>query len=255
MRNTEKPCFSPCLKTVVPPVTYTTVYLFEEKTLEYKSHLFHEGDHGDKFYLTYNGTCEIYRTIIYEETPIVYSGRPSHGQQTPLAHPRKVREKIVLSTIKEGSVIGEGILYMEDPIYSYSVQATSDNCKVLAIDKASFILKFTKETFDKIRELYNDKKLYKTRVFKEKLEQKGFDVKDMDLENLYLFCKKKVDNNNNKKPLATSYQEFESKPDIINSERSKLKEGGHLFHNYDLKPLTTSPRTWETSLTTRRVSQ
>lgn len=165
-------------------------YLFEEKSISYKNHIFQEGEPGENFFLIYSGTCEIYRNIQVED-PSAFSTdnmkpRGSFLQTT------KMKERIPLTVVKEGYLIGEEVLYMKNPCYSYSVKVTSYVCRVLTINKARFGLNFSREVFAKINEIFQEKKKHKNQILSDLLEKKGFDMIDTDINNLFLKCKKKV---------------------------------------------------------------
>ena len=165
------------------------LYLFEEKTLNYKNHLIVEGASDDNCYLIYSGTCQVYRTISIEE---VLALSASYTKLKPFfAKPKRVKEKIPLAIIKDGSLVGEEVFSMDDkPYYTYSVQVTSDVCKVFCINKAKFAKKFNGLVFRQIEEMYQGKKSRKDQILLEQMTKRGLDLADSSIDNLFLNCKR-----------------------------------------------------------------
>ena len=156
------------------------VHMFEDRVLSYKNHLFHEGEKGDYFYLIYSGQCEVYINLLVEES----SALPlTDSKIRPLLlESRKSKEKVALTVIKEGYLIGEELLYAQEPYYKYSVQVSSNSCKVLCINKANFRLKFSQDVFDRIREMYKEKVMHKEDILNEQMSKRGLEVKSKNGE-------------------------------------------------------------------------
>jgi len=217
-----------------PLISENYVYLFEERILNFKNHLFHEGESGDTFYLIYNGTCEVYRTISIEEQstlPIAYS-----KVKTFFAKSNRIKEKIPLAIVNEGCLIGEEILQMEKPVYSYSVQVTSDSCKVLAMNKNRFRFKFSKDTIDHINSMYLEKKLHKDQTLVEQLGKRDLELEDTNIDTLFLKTKRNIVQNlaveenpkinrgsvhYNSYKRITPHENYEPKSSTLKEHRSK----------------------------------
>ena len=147
-------------------------YLFEEKEFYYGNHITNEGDKGDNIYIIYEGSCEVYRTVRIQEAetlPVLYSKIKSSF----FSQAYSVKEKIPLTILKDGALIGEELLFCEEePTYCYSIQVTSDNCKVVCVNKDLFAFRFPKEVIEHMKEAYEDKKTYKNNLLKQNLEKR-----------------------------------------------------------------------------------
>jgi len=169
------------------------VYIFEEKVLSIKNHVFHEGDTGDNFYLIYSGTCEVYRTVSIDETPAV-PGRL--GKVRPFFNKtKKIKEKIPLTIINQGYLIGEELLdpSNEASRYTYSVQVTSDTCRLLAINKERFQSKFSNEAFEQIIAIFKEKKQHKEQLLSEQMTKRDLEVlESKEDEHLFISTRRKA---------------------------------------------------------------
>ena len=167
-------------------------YLFEEKEFYYGNHITNEGDKGENIYIIYEGSCEVYRTVRIQEVetlPVLYSKIKSSF----FSQAYSVKEKIPLTILKDGALIGEELLFCEeDPTYCYSIQVTSDNCKVVCVNKDLFAFRFPKEVIEHMREAYEDKKTYKNNLLKQNLEKRDIHSFKGDMDDRFLIVQRTI---------------------------------------------------------------
>jgi len=166
------------------------IYLFEERSYVYGNHIVNEGEKGEYFYFVYEGSCEVYRTIRIEEDeelPAMYSKIRSSFFSQSFA----VKEKIPLTLLKEGGLIGEELLFSEEPIYNYSVQVNSNTLKVICVNKDVFQFRFPKEVTQKIKQVYEEKRNYKNNLFYQALEKRDIAALKGSIDTPFLAVKRK----------------------------------------------------------------
>jgi len=166
------------------------IYLFEERTFYYGNHIVNEGEKGEYFYFVYEGNCEVYRTIKIEEDeelPAIYSKIRSSFFSQSFA----VKEKIPLTLLKEGGLIGEELLFSEEPLYNYSVQVSSNTLKVICVNKDVFQFRFPKEVIQKIKQAYEEKKHYKNTLLFQALEKRDIGIVKGSIDTPFLTVKRK----------------------------------------------------------------
>jgi len=166
------------------------IYLFEERTFYYGNHIVNEGEKGDYFYFVYEGNCEVYRTIKIEEDeelPAIYSKIRSSFFSQSFA----VKEKIPLTLLKEGGLIGEELLFSEEALYNYSVQVSSNTLKVICVNKDVFQFRFPKEVIQKIKQAYEEKKHYKNTLLFQALEKRDISIVKSSIDAPFLTVKRK----------------------------------------------------------------
>lgn len=166
------------------------IYLFEEKTFYYGNHIVNEGEKGEYFYFVYEGNCEVYRTIRIEEDeelPAIYSKIRSSFFSQSFA----VKEKIPLTLLKEGGLIGEELLFSEEALYTYSVQVSSNTLKVICVNKDVFQFRFPKEVIQKIKQAYEEKRHYKNTLLFQALEKRDINIVKGSLDTPFLTVKRK----------------------------------------------------------------
>jgi len=166
------------------------IYLFEERSYVYGNHIVNEGEKGEYFYFVYEGSCEVYRTIRIEEDeelPATYSKIRSSFFSQSFA----VKEKIPLTLLKEGGLIGEELLFSEEALYNYSVQVSSNTLKVICVNKDVFQFRFPKEVTQKIKQAYEEKRSYKNNLFYQALEKRDIAVVKGNIDTPFLAVKRK----------------------------------------------------------------
>jgi len=169
-------------------VIESLLYLFGKTAYELGHHICHEGKSGDSVYIIYEGTCEVYRTIMVEE-PNNYLERNSRATEH-FAKNRSTKEKISLAQVGRGTFIGEEIIAKTKGIYRYSVQVVSKDAKILEIKQSQLRRRFPLETFTKIKELYLEKQRNKDKKLLEQMIFRGLNLISTDLDTIPVIAKR-----------------------------------------------------------------
>jgi CRP-like cAMP-binding protein len=196
-----------------PQILEGFMFSFKEVFFEFGNHLITEGDFGDTVYLLYQGSAEVYRTVIIHEPDTTEVSIKKVKEF--YASKRKTREAIVLSGISVGTFIGEEIILKDIKRYLYSVKVTSDKARFLAITKLKINGRFPEESQKRLREIAKNKKSQREAMFLEMLSKRtlkpmgdNLDTFPLNVQrekNLEIFSS--IDRRINSKPMfSTSYK-------------------------------------------------
>lgn len=150
------------------------MYLLQEKTYERGNCIINEGDHGDKLYLLFEGSCEIIKNIKLEE-----SGGPIDNQadlQRLLRNGQGQVQQIPVCNIQKGVFLGEEILYDSRTSYNFSVRVSSAFAKIFAINKDHFCHKFPIAAQNEVQRVYSSKVTNYAGIIKDLLETRFSDM-------------------------------------------------------------------------------
>ena len=153
-------------------------YVVEEREYNYNNHIVVEEEDGDNIFVLYDGKCEIYRNVYIED--VVEGYYSPQVEQIYKLNPLKCK-KITICEIFPGTFLGEEIMFNESRRYEYSVKVTSANAKVLVINKKKFSLRFPKDVFLGVAEIYKQKKENYQSLLMASLEKKNIIIKELDL--------------------------------------------------------------------------
>lgn len=163
--------------------------LFEQREFYFGNHVANEGEKGDRFFIIYGGSCEVYRTIKIEEAESLNIA-DSKIKKTFFSQSYTVKEKIPLTILKDGMLAGEEILFEDHSCYNYSIQVVSDSCKLVAIKKDKFNIRFPKEVVRQIKEAYEEKKEYKNELLMQALAKRDIESITGNIDDHFLLVKR-----------------------------------------------------------------
>jgi len=151
------------------------LYILEELTFERGTCITKEGHYGDKFYLIYQGCCSIRKKVIFDDTDQL--GR-SLADLKGLYRYGKEKGEIHIADILSGSFFGEEILFTSNQKYEYTVRVESTEAKIFALSKMKFILRFPREVYTGLKDLFQRKKENYYNIMEERLRVQHIEIQD-----------------------------------------------------------------------------
>ena len=152
----------------------TILYTLEERRMKYHDIVFREKELGEKFYVLYNGSCQIFKKVkindtarmshVLEDCKGIYSLRLTNT------------EEVNICIVGNGAILGEEILFNEDSRFEYNVRVTSASAVLLVFDRQKF-LKFPQHVLLAMSKMYNMKKQHNMKIL-----QANLTTKDVRLE-------------------------------------------------------------------------
>ena len=136
--------------------------LLKEKTHDKGSYIIQEGSPGDCFFMLYEGTCEIIKTLKIDEAS---SKKEFFASIEQLVRVRPVySEELSVCTLEKGAFVGEEVILNESNVYHYSVRVTSASATILTVSKEMFSTRFTRLTQSHVKHMYHEKKKKNTNL-------------------------------------------------------------------------------------------
>jgi len=130
-------------------------YLLEEKQFDYGNIIIHENDPGEKFYLLFEGECELIRSIQIDETQNFKF--PISNISSLVRGGRIIKENLIISKIGSPTFFGEEVLFKKPSNYYFTVRVCSTKAVVLCVDKSKFTVRFPRNVFHGMKDNFNQK--------------------------------------------------------------------------------------------------
>jgi CRP-like cAMP-binding protein len=116
------------------------MYLLEEKSFDLGANLAREGEIGKKFYIIYEGACEISKSIRVDQSCFMDSNIYRIKNYLRVGPVQKVDLPICKSEI--GVFLSDELLFNKDSIYQFSVKTTTPKTVLFVIDRDKFLKRF-----------------------------------------------------------------------------------------------------------------
>jgi len=157
-------------------------YLLEEETFYHGNNIIKEGDASEKFYILFDGECEIIKSVNVDLEKSFKYPISEISDLVRVGHHRK--ENLILSTIQPGMFFGEEILYRKPPRYQFTVRVSSLKATVFSLNKAKFSFRFPRACYYGLREVFNEKSKTHAERIKQLLTVK---YKDIEIDTSDIF--------------------------------------------------------------------
>jgi len=130
-----------------------------------------EGATGDEFFIIYDGKFEVIKTLIYDKSETLSHNMAETKNLYGLK--KTAKEQFVIMTMEKGMFFGEEILYNNDPIYEYTVRASTEKTRLLCFKKSKFLFKCPKMVIESLNTTYLNKKQRINKTLHTRLEKRG----------------------------------------------------------------------------------
>ncbi len=130
-----------------------------------------EGVTGDEFFIVYDGKLEVIKTLIYDKSDTLNHNMAETKNLYGLK--KTTKEQFVIMTMEKGMFFGEEILYNTEPVYEYTVRASTEKTRLLCFKKSKFLFKCPKMVIESLNQTYLSKKQRINKTLHTRLEKRG----------------------------------------------------------------------------------
>ena len=132
------------------------MHALQEKKFDRDTYIVRENDPGNHLYLIYEGTCELIKKVVIDETSNM---QESLGSLKKLVRVNPVRTQgLSICKMERGEFIGEECVFGNRGVYDLSVKAYSAYVKAFMITKPRFFAKFPARTRENMERIFKNKR-------------------------------------------------------------------------------------------------